>query len=551
MSQSKNPELQLVLAQCHASYALVLERGNHSGKLDAIRRSIQILDQVPLADRTINHEMARLGGLRRLAEQIFSRNPEEAVTVLARLIDEADSVRRSFDRRQNDIERIQHTAHHLLGQIHRAHTGNLDLSQKHLQLAILQASKNMESPEDARKLASWLRSLGMLQRLRGEPHESLNSLRDAERLFRENQGLPEHFARIDYNLAQAYWDLGRLNTANECCLQAMESWQDAPRDSALGGRCRVFNLHGLIQYELGNLAEAEIAFRYSIDQLATATGPIRLGILADAYIHLARLLQNAGDYRGSMEACSNASKATQDLNFGSHQFRHVRALVALQMGRTSFAMGEEQAAYLCIEEAADLSHQSVVQVPEAISYQQTWLDSLHWKAKYLTAQGLKEAADELSDTVLQQRQSLARAHPNLIAMNLDHILTQLTTLQVSGPHDPSLGIAEKAAKASPQNPYCWHALAWAKYRMDLPAESLEALEVAENCFGEGRSLGHYGFLRAMCHHDLGNDAIAEEWFSKASKWTAEYQSGNERIGTIRHECIVLLSLEPGRSANRP
>ena len=158
-------------------------------------------------------------------QEIFSRNPEEALTVLARLIDEAEFVLRSFDHRRKDIEGIQHSAHHLVGQIHRAHTGNLDLSQEHLQLAILQASKNVESPEDARRLASWLRSLGMLQRLRGKPHESLNSLRDAERLFRENQGLPEHFARIDYNLAQAYRDLGRLRTANECCLQAIKSWR--------------------------------------------------------------------------------------------------------------------------------------------------------------------------------------------------------------------------------------------------------------------------------------------------------------------------------------
>ena len=317
---------------------------------------------------------------------------------------------------------------------------------------------------------------------------------------------------------------------------------DAPSDAALGSRCRVFNLHGLIQYELGNLAEAEIAFHESIDRLATTTGPIRLGILADAYIHLARLLQNAGDYRGSMEACSNASRAIQDLNFESHQFRHVRALVALQMGRTSFAMGDEQAAYKCIEEAADLSLQSVVQVPDAISYQQTWLDSLQLKARCLAALGLQDAADELSDTVLQERQSLTRAYPNLIAMNLDHALAQLASLQASRTHDSYLAIAEDSVKACPQNPYCWYALALAKYRMDLPEESLEALEMAENCFGEGRSLGQYGFLLAMCHHDLGNDEIADEWFGKASEWTAEYQPGNDRISTIRHECIDLLVL---------
>jgi serine/threonine protein kinase len=85
----------------------------------------------------------------------------------------------------------------------------------------------------------------------------------------------------------------------------------------------------------------------------------------------------------------------------------------------------------------------------------------------------------------------------------------------------------------------WRSLGIARYRAGQLQGSTEAIEEAMTIMLDGNPLSS-GFYLAMAHWQLGNQAVANQWYAKSSRWIAEKHAECDDCRRLRDEAKKLI-----------
>jgi tetratricopeptide (TPR) repeat protein len=115
--------------------------------------------------------------------------------------------------------------------------------------------------------------------------------------------------------------------------------------------------------------------------------------------------------------------------------------------------------------------------------------------------------------------------------------------------DPTLALelAEQVVRQAPGEAAYWTTLGVAHYRLGEWQAALEALEEAEK-LAPGTSFGSMAFFLAMCHHQLGDPAKAQEHYDRAVRWCQENQ---DNLDSARQQQLKAFHLEAKALRKRP
>jgi tetratricopeptide (TPR) repeat protein len=93
----------------------------------------------------------------------------------------------------------------------------------------------------------------------------------------------------------------------------------------------------------------------------------------------------------------------------------------------------------------------------------------------------------------------------------------------------------------------WTTLGVAHYRLGEWQAALKALEEAEK-LAPGRSFGSMAFFLAMCHHQLGDLAKAQQHYDRAVRWCQENQ---DKLDSARQQQLKAFHIEAEALLKRP
>jgi tetratricopeptide (TPR) repeat protein len=115
--------------------------------------------------------------------------------------------------------------------------------------------------------------------------------------------------------------------------------------------------------------------------------------------------------------------------------------------------------------------------------------------------------------------------------------------------DPTLAVelAKQAVRQAPREAVYWNTLGVAHYRSGEWRAALGALEEAEKR-APGTNFGFNAFFLAMCHHQLGDPAKANDNYDRAARWSQE-DPGN--LDSAQQQQLKALHAEAEALLKRP